>query len=99
MDRIDERLVYLINPLVPVHFDNLPLIPIIVQQVNSLIEKDIQATLYRCPKVVSALVKLAAIQITFTSLPRRTRVDVINVLVSLADITPGEPLQQFLARN
>src|SRR5579872_2556314 len=89
---VHQRVVNFINGLIAIYFNNLPLLPIIVQQANSLVKEDVQATLDRFSNIVGALIQFATIQITYTRLLGRARIDVINVLTGSANVTPGKPL-------
>jgi len=90
---------YLVNILVSIHNNQLVLRTIIVEQANGLIEKDVQAFLYRFSFVVGALVQLTSIQVTHARHLGWVSVYIVNVLVGPANITPRESLQQFLSWN
>src|SRR5438874_7786791 len=97
--RIQEILLYCVDPLVAIQLYQLILPIIIVKQLNGLVEKDIESPLYSFSYIIRALFQFASIEVTYTRRLWWTSVYVINVLVGTTDIPSREPLEQFLTWN
>src|SRR5713226_7453629 len=79
--RIQECHLNLVDALVAIDFGQFMLLTIVVEQLHGLVEKDVQAFLYRLSGIIRALVQLTSIQITYAGHLWRARLYVINVLV------------------
>src|SRR2546430_5483057 len=90
---IQEQLLHLADILVSIHFYQFLLIPVVIKQSNSLIEKDIQSLLDRFPCIIRALVQFTSIYITDTCYFWRMSVYIINVLLCLTDIASRKPFK------
>ena len=76
----------LFDLLVAVDLDKFFLYVVVVEQLDGFVEEDVQAFLHRLAFVVLALVQFAAVDIAFARDDRGLGVDVVDVLVSAANI-------------
>jgi len=86
--------------LVPIDVDNFSLCTIIINQVDRLLKKEIQAALNSFTHIIRPLVEFTPVQITSSWRSRRMGEHVIHMLLlRLADKASRQSLNKFLARN
>src|SRR5207244_221589 len=81
-----ELCFHLFDTLIGIHLDKFMHRIIVLEQLNSLMKKDVQSFLYCFPLVIGALVQRATIDITDPRNLGRTGLDVVHMLVCAADI-------------
>ena len=86
LDHLDELCLHLFDTLIGIYLDKFMHGIIVVEQLNSLMKKDVQAFLYCFPSVIGALVQLATVDITDSRHLRRTCLNVVYMLVRPANI-------------
>lgn len=75
----------LIDTLVPIHLSQLVLLSVVVEHLSGLREEDDQPPAHCLSRIIGALVEAASIQITSISHVRRTKFDVVHMLLRLTE--------------
>src|SRR6516164_10377117 len=84
--RIQEQWLHFVDIQVSIYLFQPVLTTIVIKQLDSFLEKDIQSFLYRFSNIIRALIQLTSIYVTHTCHLWWAGVNVINVLVRSTDI-------------
>ena len=84
-DGTQERGVDLIDALVPIHLSQLVLLSVVVEHLDGVSKEDDQPPAHRFSAIIRPLVEATSIQITSTSHFRRSKCDMVDMLMSLAE--------------
>jgi len=90
---INERSMYLIDPLIAIDLSQFLLLAIVIKHLDSLIKINDQAPAHGLTCIVRALVELAAIQIANATYFRGTVFDMVDMLIRLAEKSTSNPLE------